>query len=106
MSVSGNVQTVVKSIGVPDNCLDDDVCWKFNEEANTVTTVGENGELLEKEADVYDHVIDCGASNTDLYQRCFSGVGQSVVNGIRCYLIGEGETSCDITTLFQGSEGS
>ena len=31
-----------------------------------------------------DHVVDCGASNTDLFQRCFSGVGQSVVNGIRC----------------------
>ena len=36
-----------------------------------------------------DHVIDCGASNTDLYQRCFSGVGQSVMNGIRCPWTGD-----------------
>ena len=31
-----------------------------------------------------DHVVDCGSSTTDLFQRCFSEVGQSVVNGIRC----------------------
>ena len=110
MSVSGNVQTVVKSIGVPDVRTDSSFSW--DRTALTMTCAGnstrkqtqsrplERMESCWKRRPMYmvsettlnlhtDHVIDCGASNTDLYQRCFSGVGQSVVNGIRCSWIGD-----------------
>lgn len=62
-----------------------------------------------------DYVLDETSTSEDLFHHCLSDLSDKVTSGIKCivfflrdqclgFLLGLGETSCDINTLFQGCE--
>ena len=74
--------------------------------------------VLGRRLDLYsDAVIDSNVNGEVLFQTHFGSIGSKVAAGIHCtiqigerqalgFLLGVGETSCDVASIFQGSESS
>ena len=46
-------------LSMQEDCLDSDVCWKFDCETKSILSIDENGDGISNERDVYGDRLDC-----------------------------------------------